>query len=74
MSGAIRRCRAMAEDTPGAFAALQFENIANPDFHYATTARELWEQMEGHVDAFVSGVGTGGTFSGVARFLKDQGS
>jgi cysteine synthase A len=72
MSGAIRRCRALAAETPGSFAALQFENAANPDFHYATTARELWEQMEGRVDAFVGGVGTGGTFSGVARFLKQQ--
>jgi cysteine synthase A len=72
MAGAIRRCRAMSAETPGSFAALQFENLANPDFHYSTTARELWEQMEGQVDAFVSGVGTGGTFSGVARFLKEQ--
>src|SRR6202789_309735 len=72
MAGAIRRCRAMAAETPGSFAALQFENLANPDFHYSTTARELWEQMEGQVDAFVSGIGTGGTFSGVARFLKEQ--
>ena len=72
MSGAIRRCRAMAAETPGAFAALQFENSANPDFHHDTTARELWEQMEGRVDAFLGGVGTGGTFSGVARFLKGQ--
>lgn len=73
MGGAIRRCRAMAEET-GSFAALQFENSANPDFHYSTTAQELWEQMEGRVDAFVGGVGTGGTFSGVARFLKQQDS
>jgi cysteine synthase A len=72
MSGAIRRCRAMAAEIPGSFAALQFDNAANPEFHYATTARELWEQMEGRVDAFVAGVGTGGTFSGVARFLKEQ--
>jgi cysteine synthase A len=72
MAGAIRRCRAMEAETPGSFAALQFENIANPDYHHATTARELWEQMEGRVDAFVGGVGTGGTFSGVARFLKEQ--
>ena len=72
MSGAIRRCRVLAEETPGSFAALQFENPANPDFHYATTARELWDQMEGRVDAFVGGIGTGGTFSGVARFLKEQ--
>jgi len=72
MKGAIRRCRDLAAETPGSFAALQFENPANPDFHYTTTARELWEQMEGRVDAFVAGVGTGGTFSGVARFLKEQ--
>jgi len=72
MSGAIRRCRAMADEIPDSFAALQFDNPANPDFHYATTARELWEQMDGRVDAFVGGIGTGGTFSGVARFLKEQ--
>lgn len=72
MAGAIRRCRALEAETPGAFAALQFENAANPDFHHDTTARELWEQMEGRIDAFVSGVGTGGTFSGVSRFLKEQ--
>ena len=57
---------------PKVFAALQFENQANPRFHYETTAVEIWEQMEGRVDAFVSGVGTGGTFSGVARFLKER--
>src|SRR5580698_6481168 len=47
MLGAIQRCRAMVEETPGSFAALQFENLANPEFHHDTTARELWEQMEG---------------------------
>ena len=72
MSGAIRRALQFESETPGAFAALQFENPANPDFHEETTAAEIWEQMEGRVDAFVSGVGTGGTFSGVARFLKEQ--
>lgn len=74
MSGAIRRARAFAQDNENVFAALQFENEANPRFHYETTARELWEQMEGRVDAFVAGVGTGGTFSGVAKFLKEQSS
>jgi cysteine synthase len=72
MSGAIRRCRSMAAENPLNFAALQFENPANPDFHHATTAQEIWEQMEGRVDAFVAGVGTGGTFSGVSRFLKEK--
>jgi len=72
MSGAIRRAQALAKDDPNAFAALQFENQANPQFHYDTTAQELWEQMEGRIDAFVAGVGTGGTFSGVARLLKEK--
>jgi cysteine synthase A len=74
MSGAIRQAQAMAEDDSNVFAALQFENQANPQFHYDTTAVEIWEQMEGRVDAFVAGVGTGGTFSGVARFLKERNS
>jgi cysteine synthase A len=72
MSGAIRQAKALAEDDPNAFAALQFDNQANPRYHHDTTAVEIWEQMEGRVDAFVAGVGTGGTFSGVARFLKEQ--
>jgi cysteine synthase A len=72
MAGAIRRARAMASADPHAFAAMQFDNPANPQFHHDTTAQEIWEQMGGRVDAFVFGVGTGGTFSGVARFLKEQ--
>ena len=50
----------------------QFENLANPEFHHATTAHEIYEQMEGRVDAVVLGCGTSGTFSGVARFLKEK--
>jgi cysteine synthase A len=72
MRGAISKARAMEAETPGAFAALQFENQSNPDFHHDTTAKEIWEQMEGRIDAYVAGVGTGGTFSGVARFLKEK--
>jgi cysteine synthase A len=72
MSGAIRQAIAAASETPDAFTALQFENQANPQYHHDTTAVELWEQMEGRVDALVAGVGTGGTFSGVARFLKER--
>ena len=72
MSGAIRRAKALAEGDANVFPALQFENQANPKFHYETTAVEIWEQMEGRVDAFISGIGTGGTFSGVARFLKEK--
>lgn len=72
MAGAIRRALEFEAETEGAFAALQFENPANPDFHERTTAVEIWEQMAGHVDAWVSGVGSAGTFTGVARFLKKQ--
>lgn len=70
MAGAIRRALEFERETEGAFAALQFENPANPDFHEQTTAVEIWEQMEGRVDAWVSGIGSAGTFTGVARFLK----
>ena len=70
MKGAIKRAREIAADIPGSFTALQFENPANPDFHHDTTAREIFEQMEGRLDAVVIGVGTGGTFTGVARFMK----
>ena len=72
MKGAIREAMALAGNDPDAWAALQFENSANPQFHHDTTAAEIWEQMEGRIDAFVAGVGTGGTFSGVARFLKER--
>jgi cysteine synthase A len=57
---------------PGSWGAFQFENQANPDFHEETTAAEIWEQMEGRVDALVAGIGSGGTFSGVARGLKKR--
>jgi cysteine synthase A len=72
MKGAIERAQQLAAADPNAFAALQFENQANPQFHHDTTAVELWQQMEGRVDAFVAGVGTGGTFSGIARYLKEH--
>jgi cysteine synthase A len=72
MQGAIRRAREMAASIPDSFVAAQFSNPANPDFHYETTAREIFEQMQGNIDAVVLGVGTGGTFTGVARFLKER--
>jgi cysteine synthase A len=72
MGGAIRRAREAGNSIPGAFVALQFQNQSNPNYHHDTTAAEIWEQMEGSVDAFVAGVGTGGTFSGIARFLKER--
>ena len=70
LAGAIDRARAAGAEIPGSFTALQFENQANPQFHHDTTAVEIWEQFEGRIDGFVAGIGTGGTFSGVARFLK----
>lgn len=70
MSGAIKRAQAFAAENPKAFMASQFENPANPDFHYETTANEIFEQMEGRIDAVVIGAGTAGTFTGVARYMK----
>jgi cysteine synthase A len=72
MRGAIARAKETAANIPGSFVALQFENQANPQFHYETTAREIYDQMQGRIDAIVIGVGTGGTFSGVARFMKER--
>jgi cystathionine beta-synthase len=62
----------LAREIPGAWRPNQFTNLANPEIHYRTTGREIWEQTEGRVTAFVAGVGTGGTISGVARYLKEQ--
>ena len=72
MQGAIRQAKALVASDPRAFMAGQFENPANPDFHYETTAHEIFEQMDGKIDALVLGCGTSGTFSGVARFLKEK--
>jgi cysteine synthase len=72
MKGAIRRAKELVASDPKAFMAGQFENQANPDYHYETTAREIFEQMDGRVDAVVLGCGTCGTFTGVARYLKEK--
>jgi len=72
MAGAIRQAQDLAARTPGAFMAGQFENPANPEYHYETTAEEIFEQMEGRLDAIVLGSGTAGTFTGVARFMKER--
>jgi cysteine synthase A len=72
MKGAIAKAKEVAAGIPGSFTALQFENQANPDFHYETTGQEILDQMEGKLDAVVIGVGTGGTFTGVARLMKDR--
>jgi cysteine synthase A len=70
MTGAIRRTLQFENETPGSFAAMQFENPANPDFHEQTTAVEMLEQMNGRIDGVVIGVGSAGTFTGVARYMK----
>ena len=70
MQGAIRKALDLARSTAGGWMARQFDNAANPEFHFHTTAQEILDQMEGRIDAFVTGVGTGGTFTGVARRLK----
>jgi cysteine synthase A len=72
MEGAIRRAHELAAKTPGSFMAGQFENQANPDYHYETTAREMFEQMGGRLDAVCIGAGTAGTFTGVARYMKEH--
>ena len=72
MQGAIKKVKELGATIPGSFTALQFENPSNPDFHYQTTATEIYEQMNSRVDAIVVGVGTGGTFSGIARFMKEK--
>jgi cysteine synthase A len=72
MQGAIREAKELVAKDRSAFLAGQFENPANPDYHYETTAREIFEQMEGKIDAVAIGCGTCGTFTGVARFLKQR--
>ena len=62
----------LAREIPGAWRPNQFANLANPEIHYRTTGPEIWEQTEGRITAFVAGVGTGGTMSGVGRYLKER--
>ena len=72
MEGAIARARQLAEETPGAVVMQQFANPANAAAHYETTGPEIWAQMRGRVDVAVLGAGTGGTFAGVVRYLKER--
>jgi len=69
---AVDKVRQLQEEDDNVWVPQQFENPRNPEIHYQQTAREIWDQMEGRVDAFVAGVGSGGTLSGVARFLKER--
>ena len=72
MQGTVDKANELKKELGNVFIPQQFENAANPAMHEATTAREIWEDTDGHVGAFVAGVGTGGTVTGVGRFLKEK--
>lgn len=72
MAGAIARAKQLLDETPNSFCPQQFANPANPHTYYKTLGPEIWEQMDGQIDIFVAGAGSGGTFMGTSRFLKER--
>jgi len=72
LEGAVRRAEEMAAEDHRIFVPQQFENPDNPEIHYLQTGPEIWDDLDGRVDAFVAGIGSGGTFTGVGRFLREK--
>ncbi len=74
VDGAVQEVERRRQQDDSLFAPMQFENPNNPQIHYLSTAKEIWEQLDGDVDVFVSGIGSGGTIDGIGRFLKEKNS